>query len=53
MKQCLHILSDIYGYLSNKVIVSQTPVYFHVQSTFLTVTKCPNYMEFYAASLTF
>jgi len=53
MKQCLHILSDIYGYSSNKVIVSQTSVYCHIQSTYLTVAKCSNYMEFYAVSQTF
>jgi len=53
LKQCSHILSDIYGYSSNKIIVSQTPVYFHVQSTYLTVAKGSNYVEFYALSLTF
>jgi hypothetical protein len=53
LKQCSHILSDIYGCSSNKIIVSQTPVYFHVQSTCLTVAKVSNYMEFYAVSLTF
>jgi len=43
----------IYGYSSNKVIISQTPVCFHVQSTYLTVAKYSHDMEFYAVSLTF
>lgn len=34
----------VYTYL----IVSQTPIYCHVQSTYLTVARCSSYIEFYA-----